>query len=74
MTSRLHTLLDRVKTWPAARQAEAETLLEAIEAQGEPGLSLSDDQTAEVVRRLSEPAGVLLTPTEARARLASRRA
>ena len=74
MTSRLYTLLDRVKTWPAARQAEAETLLEAIEAQDDPTVGLSDEQAAEIARRLAEPAGSLLTLADARARLASRRA
>ena len=72
MSAKLDAILDRVKARPAARQAEDETLLEAIEAQDEPTASLSDDQVAEIERRLNEPAGPPLA--EARARLASRRA
>ncbi len=70
MTAKLDALFARVKTWPAARQAEAETLLEALEHR-QP-LGLSDAQAAEVERRLSEPAGRLMSLDEARARLADR--
>ncbi len=73
MSAKLDAIRDRAKAWPAARLAEAETLLEAIEAQDEPTVSLSDDQVAEIERCLNEPAGTLLTLAEARARLASRR-
>ena len=74
MSARLEALLDRVRSWPAERQAEAQALLEALEAQAEPSVTLSDEQAAEVERRLKEPAGQLVTLAEARARLASRRA
>jgi hypothetical protein len=74
MTTNLAALLDRVKTWPAARQAEAETLLEALETQTTASVGLSDEQAAEVERRLAAPAAEGLTLAEARTRLASRRA
>ena len=74
MSAKLEALLERVRTWPAALQAEAETLLEAIEFQDAPGVRLSDEQAAEVERRLADPAPGFLTLAQARSRLANRRA
>jgi ABC-type branched-subunit amino acid transport system ATPase component len=62
--------LDRVLTWPPARQEEAVRVLSEMEEQKTSDLSLSDEQVAEVQRRLAEPNPKLLTLDEVRAGLA----
>ena len=47
--------LDRVLTWPADRQAEVIDFIEALDTQdGEGAYTLSDEDAAEVQRRLNE--------------------
>lgn len=47
-------ILDRVLTWPAERQAHVAHVVEVMEEQDRIELRLTDDQTAEVRRRLGE--------------------
>ncbi len=48
-------VLERVRTWPQKRQEEAARLLLQMEEQDNSTLQLSDDQAAEVRRRLADP-------------------
>jgi hypothetical protein len=48
-------LLDRVLTWPPERQADLAELVTLMEAQDQSGLRLSDEQAAEIRRRLANP-------------------
>src|SRR3990167_7636709 len=48
------TVLDRVLTWPAERQEDAVRVLTEMEEQDKSTLQLSDEQVAEVKRRLAE--------------------
>ena len=48
-------LLDRVSKWPAKRQADLVELVTLMEAQDTSGLRLTDEQAAEVRRRLANP-------------------
>ena len=47
-------ILDRVLTWPAERQADVAHVVEIMEEQDKSELRLSDEQAAEVRRRLAE--------------------
>jgi hypothetical protein len=47
-------VLDRVLTWPAERQADVAHVVEIMEEQDKSELRLSDEQAAEVRRRLAE--------------------
>jgi hypothetical protein len=67
-------VLDRVLTWPQERQEQAVRLLSEMEQQDAAWLSLSDDQLAEVKKRLAEPNPRFLSLTEVRERFARRRA
>jgi hypothetical protein len=67
-------ILDRVLTWPPERQADAARILTAMEAQDASPLQLSDEQVAEVHRRLADPNPKFLTLEEVRERFARRRA
>ncbi|HEV3185390.1 MAG TPA: hypothetical protein VGZ49_10945 [Xanthobacteraceae bacterium] len=67
-------ILDRVLTWPPERQADAARILTAMEAQDASPLQLSDEQVAEVRRRLADPNPKFLTLEEVRERFARRRA
>jgi hypothetical protein len=55
-------ILDRVLTWPPERQADVAHMVELMEEQDRSDLRLSDEQVAEVRRRLAEknPATVTL--------------
>jgi hypothetical protein len=68
------TALDRVLTWPPERQEQAVRLLAEMERQDASAVTLSDDQAAEVKRRLAEPNPRFLTLQEVRERFARRRA
>jgi hypothetical protein len=48
-------ILDRVLTWPAERQADVAHVVEIMEEQDRSDLRLSEEQAAEVRRRLAEP-------------------
>src|SRR4051794_26314364 len=63
-------VLDRVLTWPPERQEQAVRLLSEMEQQDAASLSLSDDQLAEVKRRLADPNPKFLTLREVRERFA----
>ena len=56
-------VFDRVLTWPPERQADVVHLVELMEEQDRSDLRLSDQDAAEVRRRLAEenPEGVTLT-------------
>jgi hypothetical protein len=64
----IRAVLDRVLTWPPERQEEAARVLTEMEAQDKADLQLSDEQVAEVERRLAEPDPKFLTLEEVRAR------
>jgi hypothetical protein len=48
-------VLDRVLHWPEARQEDAAEILRLMEEQDRSTLQLSDEQVAEVRRRLGAP-------------------
>ena len=48
-------ILDRVLTWPPERQADVAHVVEIMEEQDKGELRLSDEQAAEVRRRLANP-------------------
>jgi hypothetical protein len=48
-------VLDRVLTWPPERQADAAEVLTLMEEQDRSTLRLTDQQAAEVRRRLADP-------------------
>jgi hypothetical protein len=73
--NQIKTVLDRVLTWPRERQEQAVRLLSEIEQQDNAAeLMLTDDQAAEVERRLADPNPRFLTLAEVRERFARRRA
>ena len=51
----LRKVLDRVLTWPPERQEDAAEILTSIEAQDRSPYRLTDEQAAEVRRRLADP-------------------
>jgi hypothetical protein len=67
-------VLDRVLTWPSKRQEDAARVLAEMEAQDTSPHSLTDEQVAEVKRRLADPNPRFLTLEEVRGRFALRRA
>ena len=67
-------ILDRVLTWPPERQADVAQIVTLMEEQDKSSLRLSDEQVAEVGRRLADPNPRFLTLEEVRERLARRRA
>lgn len=72
MSTRLDELLDRVRTWPAERQAQAEQLLDTLERLGDDRFALTSEQIEDVKRRLAEPDPKTLTMAEMRARFSAR--
>lgn len=68
------TILDRVLTWPRERQQDAAEMLTLMEEQDKATYSLTDEQVAEVKRRLADPNPKFLTLDEVRERFARRRA
>jgi hypothetical protein len=66
-------ILDRVLSWPPERQEDAVRVLTEMEAQDESHLTLTDEQVAEVKRRLAEPNPKFVTLEEVRERFARRR-
>ena len=67
-------VLDRVLTWPSKRQGDAARVLTEMEEQDASPYRLTDEQVAEVKRRLADPNPKFLTLEEVRARFARRRA
>ena len=53
----LQTILDRIDSWPEERQEAAAELLASLEATtgGEDDLQVSDEDLAEIDRRISNP-------------------
>ncbi|MGZ8201855.1 MAG: hypothetical protein ACXW20_03365 [Burkholderiales bacterium] len=66
-------VLDRVLTWPAERQEDAARVLTEMEEQDTSTYQLTDEQLAEVKRRLADPTPTFLS-LEVRERFARRRA
>jgi hypothetical protein len=71
---RVREILDRVLTWPAEREADVAHMVELMEAQDKSELRLTDEQVAEVKRRLADPNPEFFTLEEVRERFARRRA
>ncbi|MGZ9038657.1 MAG: hypothetical protein ACXW12_16345 [Burkholderiales bacterium] len=67
-------VLDRVLTWPAERQEDAARVLTEMEEQDTSTYQLTDEQLAEVKRRLADPTPKFLSLEEVRERFARRRA
>jgi hypothetical protein len=67
-------ILDRVLSWPAERQADIARVVELMEEQDASRYHLTDEQVAEVKRRLAEPNPKFLTLEEVRERFERRRA
>ena len=67
-------VLDRVLSWPPERQEEAARVLTQMEEQDTSTYQLTDEQLAEVKRRLADPSPKFLTLEEVRERFARRRA
>lgn len=59
----------RVRRWPELRQRDAAHLLETFEAQAQCPLRLSDEQVAEIQRRLELSAPRLFTIDDVRGRV-----
>jgi hypothetical protein len=68
----LKAVLDRVLTWPDERQQDAAEMLTLMEQQDKPTHRLTDEQVAEVKRRLADPNPKFLTLEEVRERFARR--
>jgi hypothetical protein len=62
-------ILDRVLTWPEQRQEDAAKMLMLMESTDQSAYRLTDEQVAEVRRRIADPDRKLLSPTEARERI-----
>jgi hypothetical protein len=67
-------ILDRVLSWPTERQADIARVVELMEEQDASRYHLSEEQVAEVERRLAEPNPKFLTLEEVRERFVRRRA
>jgi hypothetical protein len=65
-------ILDRVRNWPAERQADLAEVAMLMEAQDKSDISLSDEQADEVRRRLAEPSPKTTTFAEFSERLRRR--
>jgi hypothetical protein len=65
-------ILDRVLTWPAERQEDVIRMLSAMEEQDANSYHLTNEQVAEVERRLADPVPKFLTLEEVRERFARR--
>jgi hypothetical protein len=65
-------ILDRVLTWSPERRADVAHVVEIMEEQDKSGLRLTDQQAAEVRRRLAEKNPKTLTLAEFNERLSRR--
>jgi hypothetical protein len=68
----IKAVLDRVLTWPPQRQEDAARVLLEMEEGGDSSVSLSDEQVAEIERRMADPDPQFLTLEEVRRRFAHR--
>lgn len=66
------SILDRVLTWPPERQEDAAQMLALMEEQNQVPVRLTDEQVAEIERRLADPNPRYLTLEEVRERFARR--
>lgn len=66
------SILDRVLTWPPERQEDAAQMLALMEEQNQVPVRLTDEQVAEIERRLADPNPSYLTLEEVRERFAKR--
>jgi F0F1-type ATP synthase beta subunit len=57
-------ILDRVLTWPFERQADLAQVAKIMETQDQSGLTLSEEQVAEVKRRLDQDDAKTITLAE----------
>jgi hypothetical protein len=62
----VRAVLDRVMNWPPERQADVVQVIESMEEQGRSPVRLSDEQVAEVRKRLADPNPRFLTLDEVR--------
>jgi hypothetical protein len=69
ITKALKDTLARVETWPKEQQEAAAQVLLEMEAQQTSPYRLTDEQMAEVQRRLADPDAKFLTLAEVRVRL-----
>ena len=65
-------ILERVRNWPAERQADLAEVAALMEAQDKSDISLTEEQADEVRRRLAEPAPKTMTLVEFSERLRHR--
>ena len=65
-------VLDRVLTWPSERQEDAARVLTLMEEQDATSYRLTDEQLAEVERRLAEPNPESMMLAESRRRMRKR--
>jgi hypothetical protein len=65
-------VLERVLTWPSERQADLAHIAELMEEQDNSPLRLSEEQAAEVRRRLADPDPKSMTLAEFNERLKKR--
>jgi hypothetical protein len=68
----IKAVLDRVLTWPPERQRDAARVLTEMEEQDARGYHLTDEQVAEVERRLADPDPKTMTLAEVREQLRKR--
>jgi hypothetical protein len=64
----IKAVFDRVLTWPPERQADVAQVVALMEEQDKSPLQLSDEQVAEVERRLADPNPKFLSLEEVRHR------
>lgn len=69
----LKTLIQKLESWPAERQAQIARIADELEAQAASTAGLSNAQIAEVEHRLRDPLPRFMTLAEARARMAKDR-
>jgi hypothetical protein len=70
--SQVKSILERVLTWPPERQEDAAEVLMLMEQQDKTTYRLTDEQLAEVERRLADPDPKFMTLAEVRERFARR--